>query len=120
MSNVKSIIVCIFLSVFIVACASNTEKENNSYYGKWTLNKVVHDDGDFRDFTKEPGNFIHIKKFEISEIIAGHGVRTYNYIQKGNELKFISGSSFSSWIIVKNSENSMEIDTAIGRYVLTR
>ena len=120
MLNIKSTIVCIFFLIFIVACASNTEVENNSYYGKWTLNTVVDEDGDFRDFTKEPGNFIHIKKSEVSEIIAGHGVRSYPYTQDGDVFTLISAGVPITWTIVESSEHSMEIDTPIGRYVLTR
>ena len=118
--SIKSNLVGLFLSVFVVACTSNTEVENNSYYGKWTLNKVVDEDGDFRDFTKEPGNFVHIKKSEISEIIAGHGVRTYPYTQEGDVFIVTTGTHNVIWTIVESSEHSMEIDTPIGRYVLTR
>ena len=120
MLNIKLIIVYIFSSILLVACASNTEAGSNSYYGKWTLNKVVDEDGDFRDFTKKPGNFVHIKKSEVSEIIAGHGVRSYSYTQRGNVLTLTSGTHDFIWTIMESSEHSMEIDTPIGRYVLTR
>lgn len=120
MFNIKSIIVGLFFSIFIIACTFNTGVESNSYYGKWTLNKVVDEDGDFRDFTKEPGNFVHIKKSEVSEIIAGHGVRSYSYTQRSNVLTLTSGTHDFIWTIVESSEHSMEIDTPIGRYVLTR
>ena len=120
MLNIKSIIVGLFFSIFITACISNTEVEKNTYYGKWTLNKVVDEDGDFRDFTKEPENFVHIKKSEVSEIIAGHGVRRYSYIQRGNVLTLTSGTHDFIWTITESSEHSMEIDTPIGRYILSR
>jgi hypothetical protein len=118
--NIKSIIVGLFFSIFITACISNTEVENNGYYGKWTLNKVVDEDGDFRDFTKEPGNFVHIKKSEVSEIIAGHGVRSYSYIQRGNVLTLTSGTHDFIWTITESSKHSMKIDTPIGRYILSQ
>jgi hypothetical protein len=103
-----------------MACASTAEVDSNTYYGKWTLNKVVDEDGDFRDFTKEPGNFVHIKRSEVSEIIAGHGVRSYPYTQEGDVLILISGGVPIVWSIVENSEHSMKIDTPIGRYILSR
>ena len=120
MFNIKSIIVGLFFSIFIIACTFNTGVESNSYYGKWTLNKVVDEDGDFRDFTKEPGNFVHIKKSEVSEIIAGHGVRSYPYTQEGDVLTLISGGVPIIWSVVESTEHSMKIDTPIGRYILTR
>lgn len=120
MLNIKLIIVCIFSSILLMACVSSSEVDSNTYYGKWTLNKVVDEGGDFRDFTKEPGNFVHIKKSEVSEIIAGHGVRSYSYIQRGNVLTLSSGTHDFIWTIMESSEHSMEIDTPIGRYILTR
>lgn len=120
MLNIKSIIICIFASILLMACASSSEVDSNTYYGKWTLNKVVDEDGDFRDFTKEPGNFVHIKKSEVSEIIAGHGVRSYSYIQRGNVLTLTSGTHDFIWTIMESSEHSMKIDTPIGRYILSR
>lgn len=60
MSNVKSIIVCVFLSVYIVACASNVEIGNNSYYGKLRLNQVIYDDGDFKDLSNKSGHSMKI------------------------------------------------------------
>lgn len=120
MRIIQSIIICIFISLSLTACASKSEVDGNSYYGKWTLNKVIDEDGDFRDFTKEAGNFVHIKEAEVSEIIAGHGVRSYLYSQQGNVFKLTSGPHNFTWTIVESSEHSMEIDTPIGRYILTR
>ena len=110
----------IIFSLFIVACASTTGVENTSLYGKWTLNKVVDEDGDFRDFTNHPGNFVHIKQSEVSEIIAGHGVRSYPYSKNGDVLTLISGGVPINWIIVVNTERLLELDTPIGRYILSR
>lgn len=120
MFNIKSIIVCVLLSFFIIACASNTEIEGASYYGKWRLIKVVYDDGDFKDLTNKSGHFINIGKTEVSEIMAEYGVRTYPYTQEGNVFTVTSGSRNVFWTIVEKSEHSMEIDTPIGRYILTR
>ncbi|MFT6189016.1 MAG: hypothetical protein ACJARQ_000748 [Oleispira sp.] len=103
-----------------MACASNTEVGSNSYYGKWTLNKIIYKSGRSRDFTKEPGNFVHIKETEVSEIIVGHGVRSYPYTQETNVLTLISGGEPDIWRVVESTEHSMKIDTSIGRYVLTR
>lgn len=113
-------ILCIIFSILMAACSSTTEVEHTGYYGKWTLNKVVDEDGDFRGFTNHPGNFVHIKETEISEIIAGHGVRSYPYTQSGDVLTLISGGIPINWIIVISTENSLEIDTPIGRYILSR
>lgn len=120
MSNIKLIIVCIFLSIFIVACTSNAEVESNSYYGKWTLNQVVYDNGDFKDLSNKPGHFINIGKTEVSEFLGEYGVRTYPYIQEGDVLSVTYGSSVGTWTIIESSEYSMKIDTPIGRYVLAR
>jgi hypothetical protein len=118
--NIKSIIVCIFLSIFIVACTSNTEVEASSYYGKWTLNKVIYDDGDFKDLSDKSGHFINIGKTEVSEIMAEYGVRTYPYTQEGDVFTVTSGTRDVTWTIIESSQHSMKIDTPIGRYVLTR
>lgn len=120
MLNIKSIIVGLVFSIFIVACTSNKEVESNSYYGKWTLIMVVYDDGDFKDLTNKSGHFINIGKTEVSEIMAEYGVRTYPYTQEGNVFTVTSGSRNVFWTIVEKSEHSMEIDTPIGRYILTR
>ncbi|MFT7110991.1 MAG: hypothetical protein ACI843_002668 [Psychrobacter glaciei] len=118
--NIKSIIICIFASFLLVACASNTEVGSNSYYGKWTLNEIIYKSGRSRVFTKEPRNFVHIKETEISEIIVGHGVRSYPYTQEGDVLILISGGEPDIWSVVESTEHSMEIDTPIGRYILSR
>lgn len=120
MLNIKSIIVGLVFSIFIVACTSNKEVESNSYYGKWTLIKVVYDDGDFKDLSNETGHFINIGKTEVSEIMAEHGVRTYPYTQEGDVLNVTTGTHDVTWTIVEPLEHSMKIDTSIGRYILTR
>ncbi len=120
MLSIKSIIISVLLSVFIVACTSNKEVGSNAYYGKWTLTKVVYDDGDFKDLINKPGHFINIGKAEVSEIMAEYGVRTYPYTQEGDVLNVNYGSGIDIWTIVESTEHSMEIDTPIGRYVLTR
>jgi len=113
-------IVCIFSSILLMACASTLEVDVNNYYGKWRLIKVVYDDGDFKDLTNKSGHFINIGKTEVSEIMAEYGVRTYPYTQEGNVFTVTSGSRNVFWTIVEKSEHSMEIDTPIGRYILTR
>jgi hypothetical protein len=118
--NIKSIIICILTSFLLVACASNTEVGSNSYHGKWALTEIIYNSGRSRDFTKEPGNFVHIKETEISEIIVGHGVRSYPYTQEGDVLTLISGGEPDVWSVVESTEHSMKIDTPIGRYILTR
>lgn len=120
MFNIKSIVVCVLLSFLIIAYSSNTEIEGATYYGKWRLIKVVYDDGDFKDLSNKSGHFINIGKTEVSEIMAEYGVRTYPYTREGNVLNVAYASGHDTWTIVKSSENSMEIDTPIGRYVLTR
>jgi len=107
-------------SFLLVACASNTEVGSNSYFGKWALNEIIYKSGRSRGFTKEPGNFVHIKETEISEIIVGHGVRSYPYTQEGDVLTLISGGDSLIWGVVESTERSMKIDTSIGRYILTR
>ena len=84
------------------------------------LTKVVYDDGDFKDLSNKPGYFINIGKTEVSEIMAEYGVRTYPYTQEGDVFIVTTGSHDVTWSIVESSEHSMEIDTPIGRYVLTR
>ena len=118
--NIKSIIICIFSSILLMACASSSEVDSNTYYGKWTLNEIIYKSGRSRDFTKEPGNFVHIKEAEISEIIVGHGVRSYPYTQEGDVLTLMSGGDSLIWGVVESTERSMKIDTSIGRYILTR
>ena len=120
MLSIKSIIVSVLLSVFIVACTSNTEVGSNSYYGKWTLNKVIYESGRFKDLSNKPGYFINIGKTEVSEIMAEYGVRTYPYTQEGNVLTVTSGTRDVTWAIVERSQYSMKIDTPIGRYILSR
>lgn len=120
MRIIQSIIICIFISLSLTACASKSEVDGNSYYGKWTLIKVVYDDGDFKDLSNTSGHFINIGKTEVSEIMAEYGVRTYPYTQEGNVLTVTSGPHDFTWTIVESSEHSMEIDTPIGRYILTR
>jgi hypothetical protein len=120
LTNLKSIIVYVFLSFLLSACASKAEVESNSYYGKWTLNKVIYESGRFKDLSNKPGYFINIGKSEVSEIMAEHGVRTYPYTQEGDVLNVTTGTHDVTWTIVEPSEYSMKIDTPIGRYVLTR
>ena len=80
MLSIKSIIVSVLLSVFIVACTSNKEVGSNAYYGKWTLTKVVYDDGDFKDLSNKSGHFISIGKTEVSDVM--NGLATAQPIQR--------------------------------------
>jgi len=102
------------------ACTSNAEIESNSYYGKWTLNKVVYDDGDFKDLSNQPGHFINIGKTQVSDFLGEYGVRPYPYTQEGGVLSVTYGSSVETWAIIERSEYYMKIDTLIDRYVLVR
>ena len=110
----------VFLSILLLGCASKAEVEGNSYYGKWTLNKVIYESGRFKDLSDKPGYFINIGKSEVSEIMAEYGVRTYPYTQEGKTFTVTSGTRDVTWTIVESTEHSMKIDTPIGRYVLTR
>jgi hypothetical protein len=118
--NIKLIIISILLSLCVIACVSNTGLESNRYHGKWTLNKVIYDDGDFKDLSDKSGHFINIGKTEVSEIMAEYGVRTYPYTQEGDVFTVTTGTRDVTWTIIESSEHSMKIDTPIGRYVLTR
>ena len=120
MYNIKLTIILTLLSIFIIACSSNEVTKTNGYYGKWTLLKVEYEDGDFKDLRNKAGHFINIGETEVSEIMAEYGVRTYPYTQEGNVLTVTSGTRNVFWTIVKSSEHAMEIDTPIGRYVLSR
>ncbi len=120
MLNIKTIVLCIFLPVLTVGHASTAWAGSNDYQGKWTLDEIIYKSGRSRDFTKEPGNFIHIKETEISEIIVGHGVRSYPYTHEGDVLTLISGGVPDIWSILDSTEHAMTIDTSIGRYILTR
>ena len=97
-----------------------SDTESKIYHGKWTLIKIVYQNGDIRDFTDKPVNYVHIKEHEISEIMPGYGVRTYNYMEKDNILIIMSGNRLSTWKIVKSTQNTMEIETSAGRYILVR
>lgn len=99
---------------------NKTQASHKNYYGKWTLIKIVYQNGDIRDLTEQPVNYVHIKENEISEVMPGYGVRTYNYIEKDNTLLIMAGNRLSTWKIVKSTQNAMEIETSAGRYVLVR
>ena len=90
------------------------------YYGTWKIIKVVLQNNEIKDFTNAPDNYVHIKETEITEEIAGYGLKSYNYIEKDNILVVIVENRVSAWGIVKSSQNTMEIDTPAGRYVLVR
>jgi len=114
----KLVIAWVLLSASTLTMA---EVENlNSLYGKWTLNEINYKSGRSRDFTKEPGNFVHFKEHEISEIIAGHGVRTYPYTKEGDTYTLISGGEPFTWHVIERTESTMKIDTSFGRYILSR
>ena len=121
MLNLKSIIFCFFFATILVGCSSIVEVgDRNSLFGKWTLNEIIYKSGRTRDFTKEPGNFVHFKEHEISEIIAGHGVRTYPYTKEGDTYTLISGGEPFTWLVIERTESTMKIDTSFGRYILSR
>jgi hypothetical protein len=92
----------------------------NNHNGKWTLNEIIYKSGRSRDFTQEAGNFVHFKEHEISEIIAGHGVRTYPYTKEGDTYTLISGGEPFTWHVIESTENTMNIETSFGRYSLSR
>ena len=133
----QSLIICAVSLVLLSACATtnglsnssgdssgsgNAEKpaEHKSYHGKWTLVKIVFENGKIQDFSDSPANYVHIKQTEITEEMPGYGVRNYNYFEKNNTFIIMSGNRLSTWQIVKQTENILEIQTAAGRYVLTR
>lgn len=99
---------------------TGNDSNNKIYLGKWTLVKVVYPNGESKDFSDQPANYIHITENEISENMPGYGKKTYNYLEKDNTLIIMAGNRLSTWKIVKNSQREMEIETAAGRYVLVR
>lgn len=99
---------------------NKTQASHKTYYGKWTLIKIVYPNGDIKDFSDHPANYIHIKENEISENMPGYGKKTYNYLEKDNTLIIMAGNRLSTWNIVKSSLREMEIETVAGRYVLAR
>jgi hypothetical protein len=117
MYKIKSTIIYMITSVFVIACTFPTVEDNNSYYGKWRLNTVVYDDGDFKDLSNKAGHFINFSKTEVSEIMAAYGVRTYPYIQESDVFIVTYASGKDTWTIVESSEHSMQIDAPNGRYV---
>lgn len=140
MLSIKSLIVCALSLLLITACATTSESTSGTfgqkisksgskkgsdtdskiYYGKWTLVKIIDQNGDIRDFTNEPANYVHIKEHEIAEVMHGYGVKTYNYMEKDNTFIIMSGNRLSTWKLVKSSQNSLEIETSAGRYILVR
>jgi hypothetical protein len=129
----QSLIVCAVSLLLLSACATTnelsnssskrnvtSEAEHKSYHGKWILVKIVFENGEIQDFSDSPANYVHIKKTEITEEMPGYGVKNYNYFEKNNTFIIMSGNRLSSWKIVKQTENTLEIETAAGRYVLIR
>lgn len=100
--------------------STGTEAEHKSYYGTWTIMKVVLKNGEIKDLTNGPIDYVHIRKSEIAEQISGYGIKNYNYIETDNTLIVMAGNRVSTWKIIENTRNTMEIDTPIGRYILTR
>lgn len=138
MKLLQSLIICVASLLLLSACATTSELSNSSdsnssgsgnveksaehksYHGKWTLVKIVSENGEVQDFSDSPANYVQIKKTEITEEMPGYGVRNYNYFEKNNTFIIMSGNRLSSWKIVKQTENTLEIETAAGRYVLIR
>lgn len=124
----KSLIICVFSMFLITACATTNElaqsdgiaKEHKTYYGTWKIIKVVLQNGEIKDFSNAPANYVHIKEAEITEEIAGYGIKNYNYIEKNSLLIVMAGNRVSTWSIVKSTQSAMEIETPAGRYVLVR
>ena len=98
----------------------HSQSSHKTYYGKWTLIKIVYPNGETKDFSDQPANYVQIKENEISETMPGYGVKSYNYIEKDNTFIIMAGNRLSTWKIVKQTSNTMEIETAAGRYVLVR
>lgn len=128
MKPLKTLFVFVFSILLLSACATTNERASSgdrannthSYYGKWTLVKIVLENGEVKDFTNAPANYVHIKETEITEDMPGYGIKNYNYIEKDNTLIIMAGNRLSTWKIVKQTPNTLEIQTAAGRYVLTR
>ena len=128
MKPLKSLIVCVFSLLLMTACvttdglgrSTGTETEHKSYYGTWTIMKVVLKNGEIKDLTNGPIDYVHIRKSEIAEEISGYGIKNYNYIATDNTLIVMAGNRMSTWKIIENTKNTMEIETPAGRYILSR
>lgn len=120
MYKIKASSVCILYAFLVAACASPSGSVSENDYGQWTLNQVVYGDGDSKDFSSNPGNFVDISPAEISEVYAEHGKRTYSYTREGDVLTLFVGSERITWTVVDRTSGGLKIDTPIGRYVLSR
>lgn len=126
MKLVKSFVLTLVTIVMLSACATtttiptNSQTEHKSYFGKWTLVKIVYPNGESKDFSDQPANYIHITENEISENMPGYGIKTYNYMEKDNTLIIMAGNRLSAWTIKNSSQNTLEIETAAGVYLLER
>ena len=125
MKTVTSLVTFLLSMALLTACTTTqtnnqaSSQNNNpamhkSYLGKWTLIKIVYPNGDIKDFSEQPANYIHINQTEITENMPGYGIKTYNYIEKDNTLIIMAGNRLSAWTIKNSSQNTLEIETAAG------
>lgn len=97
-----------------------TEIQHKAYYGTWKIVNVVLKNGEIKDFSNGPADYVHINETEIVEEISGYGLNNYNYIENNNIIIVMAENRVSKWSILKSTENTMELETPAGRYVLVR
>jgi len=109
----------VFILFFLISSLTGylfDSSKNSSIYQKWILKEVIYDDGSVNILGT--GNYIEITKESVTEIIAGHGKRLYKYTQDGNNLYLLPEIHNVTWILNRDINNKLTIQTPIGLYVL--
>ena len=116
--KIKIISIVYILLFGTTACVAHTQADEKNIKHKWQLSQVIYDDGSVNQL--EPGNFVHIEKDVILEIINQRGERRYPYTRKNRILYVTSGEHLVEWKIIHMDTNDLQLKTPIGVYILKR
>jgi len=79
---------------------------------------IIYEDGSINMLG--PGNYVAFANDNIVEGIKGQGKRRYPYTRLGEALKLVVDDGEVLWFVVKQTNDELNIDTPIGRYLLIR
>jgi hypothetical protein len=120
MTNIMKYGLLSFCVLLTLACSVEKDTEKYEIFGKWALKQVAYPDGTHKEFEINSGNYVEIGRGYVVEIMAEDGETNYSYSRQGNNLNLLAGDEIVTWVIGKHEKNEMEIDTPVGRYILSR
>lgn len=116
MLNTTPLITIVIALTFLIGGCQNPD--DVAILGHWNMTAIRYEDGSEQALSG--ANAVIIDSDHVTEVYEGQGRRRYPYRRNGTILWLDAGGSRVNWTVVSQGDKSLELDTPIGTYLLTR